>query len=151
MLSQEIERLNVVLKKGNSPSPSRITEEQIENKRLVAEYENKLAVMAQEIDRLTDNLRTKDIKIRSNEQELDLFRRRQEDQLESTVSELKRRENQAYAEIDRLTEELRIAQQTLNRKNSDQQMTTTMIKESETKMRQLYEENHQLSRRIAET
>lgn len=103
MLSQEIERLNVVLKKGNSPSPSRITEEQIENKRLVAEYENKLAVMAQEIDRLTDNLRAKDIKIRSNEQELDLFRRRQEDQLESTVSELKRRENQAYAEIDRLT------------------------------------------------
>lgn len=47
MLSQEIERLNVVLKKGNSPSPSRVTEEQLENKRLVAEYENKLAVMAQ--------------------------------------------------------------------------------------------------------
>ena len=67
------------------------------------------------------------------------------------MSELKRRENQAYAEIERLTEELRIAQQNLNRKNSDHQMTTTMYKENESKMRQLYEENHQLSRRTAET
>lgn len=110
-----------------------------------------MAILNQEIDRLNENLRNKDIKLRANEQELDLFRRRQEDQLENTVSELKRRENQAYAEIDRLTEELRLAQQNLNRKSSDHQMATTMYKENETKMRQLYEEIHQLSRRIAET
>jgi hypothetical protein len=84
----------------------------------------------QEIERLNDNLRAKDVSLRSNEQELDLLRRRQEDQIESTVGELRRKENQAYIEIDRLKEELRIAQQSLNRKNSDHQITTSMNREN---------------------
>lgn len=70
MLSQEIDRLNTAIRKGSpSLSPSRRSEEQLDPRK-VTEYENKLAILSQEIDRLNDNLRTKDNKIKNYEQEL---------------------------------------------------------------------------------
>lgn len=59
MLSMEIERLNSVLKKG---SPTK--QDPAELKRL-AEYENKLAILNQEIERLNDTLRAKENRLKN--------------------------------------------------------------------------------------
>ena len=59
MLSMEIERLNSVLKKG---SPTK--QDPAELKRIV-EYENKLAILNQEIERLTDTLRIKENRLKN--------------------------------------------------------------------------------------
>lgn len=79
------------------------------------------------------------------------MRRRQDEQQEVIISEQKRREGQNYTELERLREELRVAQQQLGRKNSDHQMTATLNQQNETRVRQLYEENHQLSRTLSES
>jgi uncharacterized small protein (DUF1192 family) len=59
MLSMEIERLNSVLKKGSPTKP-----DPADLKRL-AEYENKLAILNQEIERLNDTIRTKDNRLKN--------------------------------------------------------------------------------------
>lgn len=70
-----------MLKKSNNSSPSRQrSEEQLELKRY-AEYENKIAILSQEIERMNDSLKARDNKLKSYEQEFELLRRRQEDQL----------------------------------------------------------------------
>jgi hypothetical protein len=72
------------------------------------------------------------------EAEIEQLRRRQDDQV------------QAHSELDRLREELRITQQQLGRKNSDHQLATNLTRENEARLKQLYEENHQISRTLSE-
>lgn len=63
MLSMEIDRLNSVLKKG-SPSRQR-SDDNVDQLKKITEYENKLAILNQEIERLNDGLRSKDVKIKN--------------------------------------------------------------------------------------
>lgn len=50
-----------------------------------------------------------------------------------------------------MREELRVAQQQLTRKNSDHQLATNLTRESEVRVRQLYEQNHELTRSLADS
>lgn len=153
-LAQENERLNGILKKN--PSPTKPVEPAVDYKK-IAEYENKLAILNQEIERLSENLRNKsnegksyEQKIREYEIEIDRLVRKQNENNEYIVSEYERKNSQNVREIDRLREELKNAQQQLNRKNSDHQLTSNVNRENEAKIKQLFDENGQLVQRLSD-
>jgi uncharacterized small protein (DUF1192 family) len=78
----------------------------------VTEYENKLAILSQEIDRLNDNLKARDIKIKSYEQELDQRRRQGQDQEQvHRLGEAEYRINILTTEVERLNEALKLKAQ----------------------------------------
>jgi chromosome segregation ATPase len=109
MLSQEIERLNAVIRKTSpSLSPARKSQEQLEGRKLT-EYENKLSILNQEIDRLNDSLRARDAKIKDYEQELDRRRQGPQSDNEQTqrLAEAGNRISILTSEVDRLNDVLK--------------------------------------------